>query len=99
MASGEFAVRIDFRNDQDGRCYISSPDLIGLHLAGDDLDVLRRELDTIIKDLVWHNLNRVIDEIRWVPNLDEITAKYHASQKSVAATHTEVCVMQLATAA
>ena len=89
--SREFAVRIEFRLDEDGRCHIGSPDLIGLHLAGHDIDALRRDLDTIIKDLVWHNLGRVIEHLRWIPNLDEIAAKYKATQ----ADHTEFCVMEL----
>jgi predicted RNase H-like HicB family nuclease len=92
--STEFAVRIEFRRG-DGRCYISSPDLPGLHLAGDDLDALRNQLDTIIKDLVWHNYNRVIDKLRWIPNLDEIVEKYKAAERTIDTDHTEVCVMQL----
>jgi hypothetical protein len=89
----EFAVRVEFRRDEDGRCHIGSPDLIGLHLAGHDMDVLRKELDTIIKDLVWFNLGRVIDRLRWVPSLEEIAEKYKAAQAKE--DHAEFCVMYL----
>ena len=93
MAS-EFALRIEFRHG-DGRCYISSPDLPGLHLAGDDMDALRAQLDKIIKDIVWHNHNRVIDKLRWIPSLDEIAEKYQTISRSMEPGHTEVCVMEL----
>ena len=100
MPSGEFAVRVLFRHDDEGRCYIESPDLIGLHLAGSDLDAMRRELDTIIKDLVWFNHDRVIDKIRWIPSLDEVAAKFKAAtERNLTAEHTEVCVINLRNAA
>ena len=88
----EFAIRIEFRRDEDGRCHVGSPNLLGLHLAGHDMDALRRDLDAIIKDLVWFNFGRVIDRLLWVPSLDEITEEFKASQ---AASHTEFCVMEL----
>lgn len=55
----EFAVRIEFRHG-DGRCYISSPDLVGLHLAGPDMAALRNDLEPVIKDLVYYNMPRLL---------------------------------------
>ena len=91
----EFAVRIDFRRG-DGRCYISSPDLVGLHLAGLDMNALRSDLEPVIKDLVYHNLNRVIDKLRFIPSLEEISEKYHSIQKiEDDSGRTEFCLIQL----
>ncbi len=56
----EFAVRIEFRRG-DGRCYISSPESGGLHLAGPDIDALRNDLEPAIKDLVYHKGNYNVD--------------------------------------
>lgn len=88
------SVRIEFRHS-DGRCYISSPDLPGLHLAGDDMDALRAQLDTIIKDIVWHNHNNIIDKFRWIPSLNEIAKKYNISEHPIESSRTEICVMEL----
>jgi hypothetical protein len=93
----EFAVRVNFRRDDDGYCYIDSPDVIGLHLAGSDIDTLRAELDTIIKDLVWHNHGRIIDRIRWIPSLDQISQKY--SDANASKERSEICVVQVEEAA
>jgi hypothetical protein len=90
----EFAVRIDFRRG-DGRCYISSPDLVGLHLAGSDMNALRADLEAVIKDLVYHNLSRVIDKLRFIPSLEEIADKYHTLQSLEDSGRTEVCLIQL----
>jgi hypothetical protein len=90
----EFALRIDFRRGE-GRCYISSPDLVGLHLAGPDMDALREDLEPVIKDLVFHNLNRVIDKLRFIPSLEEIAEKYHTLQNLDESGRTEVCLIQL----
>jgi hypothetical protein len=93
--TGEFAVRVEFRRDQDGRCYIGSPDLIGLHLAGDDLPALRRDLDTIIRDLVWFNHNRVIDAIRWIPSLDQVAQNFADAKTVDPQSSNETCVIHL----
>jgi hypothetical protein len=92
----EFAVRIEFRHDEDGRCHIGSPDLFGLYLAGHDMDALRKDLEPIIKDLVWHNHGRAINNLRFIPSLIEIAEKYKAVQSDTE--HSEICVMQLAAA-
>ena len=97
--TGEFAVRIEFRRGDDGYCYIGSPDLFGLHLAGPDLNLLRSELDTIIRDLVWFNHNRVLDAIRWIPSLEQIAQKYTDAKVVDAQSRSEICILQLEAAA
>ena len=94
----EFAMRVEFRHDSEGRCYISSPDLPGLHLAGDNMEILRGQLDKIIRDLARHNLNISIGRLRWVPSLDEVTEKHRHFLRTLDAGRTEVCVMELAAA-
>lgn len=92
--SNEFAVRVEFRRSADGRCYIESPDLVGLHLAGHDLDVLRKELEPIMKDLIWYNHNRVIDRLHWVPSLEEIGERFNTTRRTDDE-RTELCVISL----
>jgi hypothetical protein len=92
----EFAIRIEFRHG-DGRCYISSPDLKGLHLAGSDMGTLRADLEIVIKDLMYHNYNRVIDRLRFVPSLEEISEKYQSlRQLDDESRTTEVCLIEAA---
>jgi hypothetical protein len=45
--------------------------LLGLHLAGDDLAEIRTDIEPIIKDLLFHNSNVVVDTVQWVPSLEE----------------------------
>ena len=65
-------VEVLFERHSDGRYYVHSPNLPGLHLAGEDIDTIRKDLKTIMKDLFWHNLNLIIDEIQFVPDLENI---------------------------
>jgi hypothetical protein len=90
----EFAVRIEFRHGE-GRCYVSSPDLVGLHLAGPDMVALRNDLEPAIKDLIFFNLHLTIDILRFVPNLDGIVEQYDKIKNSGREESTEVCLVQL----
>ena len=68
----EFQIELLFDKRPDGLYHIHSDALPGLHLAGDDFDALRRDIEPAVKDLLKHNRNLVADEIRWVPSLDEV---------------------------
>jgi hypothetical protein len=72
MPAEEFSIRVLFDRAQDGRYYVHSPNVTGLHLAGTDIDLMRKELEPIVKDLLWFNHQLIIDEIRWVPSLDNV---------------------------
>lgn len=69
----EFAIELRFEKKRDGRFYVRSPNLTGLHLAGSDLEKIRADLEPIVKDLLFHNSDFVADTIRWVPSLEQVT--------------------------
>jgi predicted RNase H-like HicB family nuclease len=68
----EFGIQLHFAREEDGRFHVYSPSVPGLHLHGSDLAAVRAEIEPIIKDLVYFNLKLIIDQIRWVPSLDEM---------------------------
>jgi hypothetical protein len=68
----EFSISVHFDRAADGRYYVHSPNVIGLHLAGTDIDLIRGEIERIVKDLLRLNHQLEADEIRWVPSLDHV---------------------------
>jgi len=78
----EFAVQVEFDKRHDGRFHIHSPSLPGLHLAGRDLDKVRADLEPAVKDLLFHNLEMVVETIRWVPSLDEVAKRLKDGEPS-----------------
>ena len=71
-AANEFSICILFEKNKDGRYYVHSPNVIGLHLAGTDVALIRQEIETVVKDLLWFNHKIIADQIRWVPSLDHV---------------------------
>ena len=71
-ATNEFSICVLFDKSEDGRYYVHSPNVIGLHLAGTDIALIRKEIEAIVKDLLWFNYKIVADQIRWVPSLDHV---------------------------
>jgi hypothetical protein len=72
----EFAVQVEFDKRQDGRFYIHSPSLPGLHLAGPDLEKIRVDLEPVVRDLLRYNHGMVVDTIRWVPSIDDVVRSF-----------------------
>jgi len=68
----EFAIQLVFDKRHDGRIHVHSPSVPGLHLAGHDLQSIQSDIEPIVKDLLLHNANVVVDRIRWVPSLEEV---------------------------
>lgn len=71
----EFSLKLLFEKKQDGRYYVRSPDLAGLHLASSDFEKIRADLEPVIKELLFYNLEFVADTIKWVPTLDQAMLK------------------------
>jgi hypothetical protein len=71
--NSEFAIELVFTKRRNGRCYVHSPSIPGLHLAGSDLELIRADIEPSVKDLLLHNSGIVVDQIRWVPSLEQIT--------------------------
>jgi hypothetical protein len=72
----EFVVQVEFNKRVDGRYHIRSPNLPGLHLAGPDFDQIRVDLEPVVRDLLHYNLGMIVETIRWVPSIDEITVNF-----------------------
>lgn len=71
----EFRLKLIFEKRRDGRFYIHSPDLPGLHLAGSDLDKIQADLDPVIKELLYFNMDFAAETIKWLPGLDYIKSR------------------------
>jgi hypothetical protein len=63
------AIELKFDRHDDGRYHIHSPDLPGLHLAGMNLDALRADFDSVLRDLLKGNANATAERIHHIPNL------------------------------
>ena len=84
------AVELRFERHDDGRFYIHSPDLPGLHLAGMDPDALRKDLDPVLRELLGGNANIGIERLHFFPNLANMFAADPALPRR------ETCVVTLA---
>jgi len=67
------AIELRFDRRDDGRYHIYSPDLPGLHLAGMDLDALRGDFQSAIRDLIDANVKIPIERLHFFPNLAGIS--------------------------
>jgi len=76
----EFVAQVRFEKRPDGRFHIRSPNIPGLHLAGRDLEKIRADLEPIVKDLLFHNLNVVVDKLSWVPSIDAMVTRLKAGE-------------------
>jgi hypothetical protein len=72
MQHSEFRIRLWFDRRPDGRYYIHSPNVPGLHLAGRDLRALCDDIDPAVKQLLRNNLKIEVDEVRWMPTIEEM---------------------------
>jgi hypothetical protein len=67
----EIAIEIFFEKHSDGRYYIKSFDVPGLHLAGTDFTALQEDLDPAVKALLHYNLGFDVESIKWVPSPED----------------------------
>ena len=74
-ANDIFAIQLYFDQRRDGRVHVHSPNVPGLHLAGHDLDTIRGDIEPVLRDLLLLNSKLVIEEIQWVPSLEEIVTR------------------------
>lgn len=71
--AAKFIIELLLEKKGDGRFYVRSPNLAGLHLAGSDIEAIRADIEPVVKDLLFYNKNFRTDEIVWVPSLEQIT--------------------------
>ena len=67
----DIAIEVFYEKHSDGRYYIKSLDVPGLHLAGTDFDALQSDLDPVVKDLMIHNMGFTVESVTWVPSPSE----------------------------
>ena len=70
VGTKQFHLKLLFEK-KDGLFSVRSPNLPGLHMAGQDLDKIRADIEPIIKDLLLFNSDIATEEIRWVPSLEQ----------------------------
>ena len=71
--AAKFIIELLLEKKGDGRFYVRSPNLAGLHLASSDIEAIRADIEPVVKDLLFYNKNFRADEIAWVPSLEQIT--------------------------
>jgi len=72
MATQEISIELVYERHDDGRYYVSSDDVPGFRMAGSDIDVIHADLNEVVSDLLRHNSGFVIEELRWVPSLEDV---------------------------
>jgi hypothetical protein len=83
------ALELRFDRHEDGRVHIHSPDLPGLHLAGMNVDALRGDLESVLRDLLKANAAATVERLHFFPNLGSLTGT------SATAPKRETCVVTL----
>jgi|GEM_PF-1412063 len=68
----EISIELQYAKHSDGRYHIDSVDVPGLRLIGADFRALQADLDEVVKDLLKLNCNFVVEELRWVPSVDDV---------------------------
>lgn len=73
----EISLDVFFEKHSDGRYFVRCYDLPGFHLAGSDWELLRADIEPVIKDLLWYNSEIAVDTMRWVPSLSDVAHQLH----------------------
>jgi len=89
----EMSVQLQYEK-HGGRYHIKSLDIPGFRMAGTDWDALLADLDNVVKDLLFHNSNFVVESLRWVPGPDDV--KKHLDKPQPEGTATYVASGKLA---
>jgi hypothetical protein len=72
MATQEIHVELLYERHSDGRYYVSTNDIPGFQMAGLNIDAIQSDLNDVVKDLLFYNSGFKVEELRWVPSLDEV---------------------------
>lgn len=82
-AMSEFVIQLLFDKRSDGRFHVHSPNVPGLHLAGKSIELIRGDIEPVVRDLLFYNSGMVVDQIRWVPSLDEVVKEMAPSVPAI----------------
>jgi hypothetical protein len=72
MTTQEISIELIYERHGDGRYYVRSDDVPGFRMAGADLDAIQADLNEVVSDLLLHNSGFEVQELRWVPSLEEL---------------------------
>jgi hypothetical protein len=71
-----------YEKHPDGRYRIRSESIPGFRLEGPDIDVLQRDLNPLVRDLLLHNMGFEVESVRWVPSPEEVKQHLQAPGKA-----------------
>jgi len=80
------AIELRFDHHEDGRVHVHSPDLPGMHLAGMNLDALRADFESVLRDLIHANANATVERMHFFPNLGSLTHPTTAKRETCVVT-------------
>ena len=72
MGTQEISVELKYERHSDGRYYVTSEDIPGFRMAGFNIDAIQNDLNEVVSDLLRLNSNFLVEEVRWVPSLDDV---------------------------
>lgn len=75
MPEPGFVIELLFDKRNDGRFHVHSPSVPGFHLAGQNLEAVRADIEPVLKDILFHNSKVIVDKIEWHPSLAEVTKR------------------------
>ena len=80
MATQEISIEMVYERLSDGRYHVTSEDVPGFQMVGLDIDAIQNDIDEVIRDLLRYNSGFVVEELRWVPSLEDV--KHHLQKPS-----------------
>ena len=72
MASQQIKIELVYERDSDGRYCVTSQDVPGFRMAGPDIEAIQKDLNEVVSDLLRLNSGFVVEELHWVPALEEV---------------------------
>lgn len=77
MASQQIKIELRYERHSDGRYYVTSDDVPGFRMAGADIDQIHNDLNEVVTDVLRLNSGFVVEELHWVPSLEEVKLHLH----------------------
>ena len=68
----DIPIDLIFERDSDGHYRVTSDDVPGFYMAGNDIDAIQNDLNEVVADLLRHNCHFAVSEIRWMPSLNDV---------------------------
>lgn len=68
----QIPIDLIFERTGDGRYRVTSDDVPGFYMAGDDIDAIQSDLNEVVSDLLRLNCGFIASEIRWFPTLSDV---------------------------